>query len=68
MRIGVEERIAALEHLVVAHVVAAGVRSPQTAEATLRMAESFRAFAAENDPPGTAEQIVTLLDHLRSAI
>lgn len=68
MTVSVEARLAALEHLVVATLVAARVRVPELPVATARVAEHFRSFAAEHDPPGTVEHLDALLDALRDSL
>lgn len=63
----IEARLAALEHLVIAAIVAADAHSGRAIAPTLRVAEAFKDFAHRSDPPWTAEYLEALLQTLRAA-
>lgn len=63
----IEARLAALEHLVVAAIVARDAQDGRTIAATDRVAQALQDFAGRSDPPGTADYLEALLETLRAA-
>ena len=63
----IEARLAALEHLVIAAIVARDAQDGRTIAATTRVAQAFQDFADRSDPPGTVDYLGALLDTLQAA-
>jgi len=63
-----EARIEALQHLLIAVVVAANQRLPGSAAATTRIANAVGGFPADGEGVAAAQETELLLDHLRTAL
>lgn len=63
----IEARFAALEHVVIATIVAADAHDGRTIARTMRVAQAFEDFAHRSDPPGTAMCLGALLETLQAA-
>ena len=63
----IEARLAALEHLVIAAIVAADARDSRSIAATARIAHALKHFAHRCDPRGTADRLEALLQTLAAA-
>lgn len=63
----IKARLAALEHLVIAAIVAGDAKDGRTIAATCRVAQAFQDFANRADPPGTGDYLEALLQTLRAA-
>jgi hypothetical protein len=62
----IEARLAALEHLMIAAIIAVDAGDGRSLAATRRVAQPFKDFADRANPPGTGDHLEALLETLRA--
>lgn len=66
MNVSLQDRIEALEHLVLAHIIASGRALPGTTHAAIEQADAFAEQLDEDGKQAAAVQLLSLANTLRA--